>query len=79
MENLPVIDMKQTGQNILALRENSGLSVKDLQAIFGFETPQAIYKWQRGAALPTVDHLVILSSVFHVTMEEILSLPSSNR
>jgi len=26
--------------------------------IFGFETPQAVYKWQKGIALPTVDNLV---------------------
>ena len=25
-----------------------GMTVRDLQAYFGFEEPQAIYKWQRG-------------------------------
>ena len=73
MQNLPVVNMKKTGQNILSLRQNVGLSVKDLQQIFGFETPQAIYKWQRGAALPTVDHLVMLSALFHVKMDDIIS------
>lgn len=42
----PIIDMVRTGQNITDLREKNGLSVKDLQDIFGFATPQAIYKWQ---------------------------------
>ena len=54
------IDMEATGKNIARLREENGLSVKDLQNIFGFATPQAIYKWQRGQALPTVDNLVLV-------------------
>lgn len=44
----PVIDPVATGENILRLRQERGLSVRDLQAYFGFEEPQAIYKWQRG-------------------------------
>lgn len=47
MVNLPVIDMIGTGQNIERLRKQAGLSVRDLQDVFGFATPQAIYKWQR--------------------------------
>lgn len=76
MINIPTIDMVKTGQNILRLRERNGLSVKDLQNIFGFATPQAIYKWQHGTALPTVDNLVVLAAVFHVSMEDILVVDS---
>ena len=50
-KDFPVIDMTGTGRNITQLREAAGMSVKDLQKIFGFATPQAIYKWQHGAAL----------------------------
>ena len=66
------INMEATGKNIARLREENGLSVKDLQNIFGFATPQAIYKWQRGQALPTVDNLVLLAEIFHVSVDEIL-------
>lgn len=72
MVNLPVIDMVRTGQNIGRLRKQAGLSVKDLQDIFGFATPQAIYKWQQGAALPTIDNLVVLAAVLQVRMDDIL-------
>jgi transcriptional regulator with XRE-family HTH domain len=72
MSNIPTINMYKTGQNILRLREASGLSVKELQDIFGFATPQAIYKWQQGAALPTVDNLIVLAAVFNVHMDDIL-------
>ena len=45
---IPTIDMVRTGQNIHRLRKQAGVSVKDLQDVFGFATPQAIYKWQHG-------------------------------
>lgn len=59
-------------KNIEKLRKEAGLSVKELQNIFGFGTPQAIYKWQHGTALPTVDNLVLLSVIFKVSIDEIL-------
>ena len=64
--------MVKTGQNIFHLLEQAGLSVKELQEIFGFATPQAIYKWQRGTAMPTVDNLVVLAAVFNVPLDNIL-------
>lgn len=67
-----MIDMEETGNNIIRLRERNGLTVKDIQNIFGFATPQAIYKWQHGSALPTVDNLVVLAFLFQVPMDEIL-------
>ena len=72
MNRIPVINMTATGSNITRLRINAGLTVKDLQDIFGFSTPQAIYKWQRGTALPTVDNLVVLTAVFGVKIDDIL-------
>ena len=72
MNQIPVIDMTATGINITRMRINAGLTVKDLQMVFGFSTPQAIYKWQRGTALPTVDNLVVLAAVFGVSIDEIL-------
>ena len=72
MNAIPVIDMTATGVNITRLRIGAGLTVKNLQTIFGFSTPQAIYKWQRGTALPTVDNLVVLAAVFGVKIDDIL-------
>ena len=72
MNRIPVIDVTATGINIARLRAAAGLTVKDLQDIFGFNTPQAIYKWQRGDALPTVDNLVVLAAVFGVQIDDIL-------
>ncbi len=79
MVNLPVVDMVKTGQNIAWLRKQAGLSVRDLQDIFGFATPQAIYKWQQGAALPTIDNLVVLAAVLQVRLDDILVIDTAAR
>lgn len=68
----PVIDCEKTGKNILRLRKLRGLTVKQVQQYFGFEEPRAIYKWQSGQCLPSVDNLYALSVLFQVNMEEIL-------
>ena len=68
----PVIDLAATGRNIQRLREERGLTVRDLQAYFGFEEPQAIYKWQKGKSLPTVDNLYALAALLQVTVDDIL-------
>ena len=70
--NIPPINMVATGQRISDLRTAAGMSVKDLQDVFGFGTPNAVYKWQRGLALPTVDNLVVLSAVFGVPIDDII-------
>lgn len=78
MTTIPVIDMALTGRNIAKLRTDRGLSVSGLQHILGFATPQAIYKWQRGMALPTIDNLVVLAAVFGVTMDEIIVIKTAD-
>ena len=74
MKGIPVINMARTGQNIVSLRKKRGLSVKDLQEIFGFATPQAIYKWQHGTAMPTVGNLLVLAAEFQVRSGDILAV-----
>ncbi len=71
-KSFPVIDMAATGRNIQKLRESSGLTVADLQAYFGFEAPQAIYRWQSGKTIPSTDNLLALGYLLDVPMERIL-------
>ena len=75
----PVIDMVATGENITRLRKARGLTVRDLQNWFGFEEPQAIYKWQNGKSLPSVDNLYALGILLGVPMEAILVLYGAER
>lgn len=72
MFKYPVIDLVKTGNNITRLMKVNNIKVADLQEIFGFEYPQAIYKWKRGECLPTIDNLIILASVFKTTIDKII-------
>ena len=72
MIEFPIIDMEATGKNIQQLRMERGLTVREVQEFFGFEEPSAIYMWQRGQNLPSVDNLFALSKLFEVQMEDIL-------
>ncbi len=77
-KTFPIIDLAATGDNIRRLRIQRGLTVRDLQSYFGFEEPRAIYKWQRGESLPTVDNLYALGNLLEVPMERIL-VPARNQ
>ena len=70
--DFPVIDLEATDRNIVRLRRKRGLTVRDLQRYFGFEEPRAIYKWQHGENLPSVDNLYALSRILQVPMDSIL-------
>lgn len=77
MIDIPVLDPVATGANITKLRKAAGLTVRDLQKIFGFNAPQAIYAWQNGTALPTLDNLIVLAAVFRVRVDDILVIGNS--
>ena len=74
MFDIPYVDTVATGQNIDRLRLAAGMTVRDMQMVFGFTTPQAIYKWLHGTAMPTIDNLVILAAMLGVTMDEIVAV-----
>ena len=79
MFDIPFIDTVATGQNIDRLRIAAGMSIRDMQMVFGFATPQAIYKWIHGTAMPTIDNLVILAAMLDVTMDDIVVIQSAVR
>lgn len=66
------IDMKKTGQRIAQAMKEQGVTVRQIQNVFGFEAPNAIYRWLRGSTLPTVDHLVILAHALDVRVDDLL-------
>ena len=68
----PTINMAATGANIKALLKSKGLKVADVQKMRGFNTPQSIFKWMRGDAMPSIDNLVILAHLLGVTIDQII-------
>lgn len=69
----PVIDLKATGSRIKEIRKDKGFTVKDIQDIFGFEFPQAVYAWEQGKNVPTIDNLIVLGRIFNVSIEELIA------
>ena len=68
----PIINVKATGERIKELRKENHLKVEEIAQFMGFESAQAVYKWQRGDSLPTVDNRYALSVLFGTTVDEIL-------
>lgn len=53
------------------LRKDQGLSQKDLAKILGV-TNKAISKWENGDAYPSIKQLLSISSIFNVSLDELL-------
>ena len=66
------VDVAATGRAIENLMEIKNISVKEMQGLLGFTTPQAIYKWFWGKNLPTIDNMVILCDILGVKIDDIL-------
>ncbi len=69
---MATIDTIATGANIRAMVKAKGIKIADMADIFGFNTPQAIFKWFRGDAMPTIDNIVIMADIFGVKIDDII-------
>ena len=70
--NHPMINLVKTGNNIKMMRKEKGMSVQKLANFMEFEAVQAVYNWQSGKTLPSLENLKLLSELFEKPMEEIL-------
>ena len=64
--------MEATGANIRRLVKASGYSVRDIMAITGISTEQAVYKWFRGESIPAIETMLILSNALGIEIRELL-------
>lgn len=76
--NYPLINFIETGKKIQELRLAQNLKVHDIAQFMGFESDQAVYKWQRGESMPSVDNLYALSQLFGVSIDEIIQGSKEN-
>jgi len=70
--DFPVLNMEEVGNRIKKLRKEKNLKVTDISDRMGFESPQAVYKWQRGECLPEIMNLIVLSQMLGTTVEGIV-------
>ena len=68
------IDMEKTGALIRQKVMEQGYTVKDIQNYLQLSCPQPVYRWFKGKVLPSLDHLLILSRVLKVHMEDLLAV-----
>ena len=67
------IDQLGTGKKLKIMIETAGYDVKYIQKYLQLSCPQSIYRWYKGKALPSLEHLSALSKLLHVHMEELLA------
>lgn len=70
--DIPVINLKEIGNRIKEYRIKKNIKVTEISNQMGFETPQAVYKWQRGECLQDIQNLIILSRMLGTTVEGII-------
>ena len=68
----PNKDMEQTGKRLKYLAEAAGYTPRMLQEYLHLSCVQPIYRWYKGVILPSVDHLLMLSELLNVHMEDLL-------
>lgn len=68
----------EIGNQIKQLRQRRGITQEAMAQHFGI-TPQAISKWERGAATPDIGLLPDISAYFGVTIDELFALSDETR
>lgn len=67
-----VIDTVKTGKNIERMMAERGLTARDIQQRLGFAERRPVYFWLAGKNLPSIDNLLMLAEMMHVSMDDIL-------
>lgn len=66
-----IIDLQSTAKNIKRLRIERNVSAQQLADMMGIAV-QAVYKWERGVNLPSVDNMFFLADIYHVNVDDII-------
>ena len=67
----PRFDIVASGERMREIRRQRNISVKQVMEYMGFESTQAVYKWEAGKCYPQADNLVALAisvSYTHLTL-----------
>lgn len=66
-----LIDVRATVETIFDLAKANGLTVRQLAEKLGV-TNMAVYNWKSGGRIPSVDHLVMLTEILDVPLDDII-------
>ena len=70
--NRPHFDIVASGERMKNIRKARNISVKQVMEYMGFESTQAVYKWEAGKCYPQADNLVALAILYNVSPMELL-------
>ena len=68
----PRFDIVASGERMKEIRRQRNISVKQVMEYMGFESTQAVYKWEAGKCYPQADNLVALAILYNVSPMELL-------
>lgn len=68
----PHFDIVASGARMKEIRKQRKISVKQVMEYMGFESTQAVYKWEAGKCYPQADNLVALAILYKVSPMELL-------
>ena len=68
----PHFDIVASGARMRAIRQERKISVKQVMEYMGFESTQAVYKWEAGKCFPQADNLIALAILYRVSPMELL-------
>jgi len=68
----PLFSLKASGERMREIRIQRNISVKQVMEYMGFESTQAVYKWEAGKCFPQADNLVALAKLYRVSPTELL-------
>ena len=68
----PHFDIVASGARMRAIRQERKISVKQVMEYMGFESTQAVYKWEAGKCFPQADNLLALAILYNVSPMELL-------
>lgn len=66
-----VLDVQRTAEAIKRYRKDNHYTVNALAEELNI-SPNAIYKWERGNSVPTVDHLVELVNLYECDLMDLM-------
>ncbi|WP_418879646.1 helix-turn-helix domain-containing protein [Waltera sp.] len=72
MMERPHFDIVASGARMRAIRQERKISVKQVMEYMGFESTQAVYKWEAGKCFPQADNLIALAILYRVSPMELL-------
>ena len=44
----------------------------EIQTIFNFSSPEAIYAWEKGKYIPSIDNMIVIAEVYGVTVDDFI-------